>query len=64
MILFPYKICFLPHAFLLQSFKAMIESKYSLVFVLVPGIQEFLKQHSRSDETCKMIRKAIQVITN
>jgi len=42
----------------------MIESNYSLVFVLVPGIQEFLKQHSRDDETCKMIRKAIQVITN
>jgi len=39
----------------------MIESKHNIIFVLVPGMTEYLKQHTRSDDTLRMIKKAIKV---
>ena len=39
----------------------MVNSGTKLIFVLLPGVKEFLKQHSKSDKTCAMIKRALEV---
>jgi len=39
----------------------MIKSKSKLIFVLVPGIRQHLKQHSAENDTLRMARSAVKV---
>ena len=39
----------------------MINSKTKLIFILVPGIREYIKQHGAHDDTCRVISRAIKV---
>jgi len=39
----------------------MIESKSRIIFVLVPGIREYIKQHGREEDTQRMIKRATLV---
>ncbi|XP_078494879.1 uncharacterized protein LOC144749712 [Ciona intestinalis] len=44
-----------------QSFMKMIDSGRKVIFILVPGIKEFIKQEGNEDETCRMIDRAIKL---
>ena len=39
----------------------MINSGTKLIFVLLPGVKEFLKQHSKTDKTYALIIRALEV---
>ncbi|XP_078494494.1 X-linked interleukin-1 receptor accessory protein-like 2 [Ciona intestinalis] len=45
-----------------QSFMKMIDSGRKVIFILVPGIQEFIKQKgSEGDACCKMVCRALKL---
>nr|CAB3260461.1 uncharacterized protein LOC100175496 [Phallusia mammillata] len=44
-----------------KSFHSMIESNHKMIFVIVPGTREYIKQHSNVDETHLMIRRALKL---
>ena len=39
----------------------MINSRSKLIFILLPGIKEHLKQHAKEDETFALIQRAVKV---
>jgi len=39
----------------------MVSSGTKLIFVLTPGVEAYLKQHSKTDDVCKLIKRALQV---
>jgi len=41
----------------------MIESRSRLIFILPPGVKEYIKQRSVYDETHRMIQRALEVHT-
>ena len=40
----------------------MIKSKSKLIFILVPGMREYLRQHSSGDDTVRMVQRAAKVL--
>ena len=48
----------------LQSFNKMINSRSKLIFILLPGVQEYLKQNSKTDDVYKMIVSVMKVTMN
>ncbi|XP_076813056.1 uncharacterized protein LOC143459699 [Clavelina lepadiformis] len=44
-----------------KGFEDMINSKTKLIFILVPGIREYIKQHGAHDDTCRVISRAIKI---
>nr|CAB3260447.1 uncharacterized protein LOC100175496 [Phallusia mammillata] len=44
-----------------ESFLAMIESGSKIVFVLVPGMKEHIKKQAATDDTYRMIQRAIKL---
>ena len=39
----------------------MVNSGTRIVFVLFPGVKDFMKQYSKNNETYAMIRRALKV---
>jgi len=39
----------------------MVNSGTKLIFVLLPGVKEHLKQHAKTDSTYVMIKRALEV---
>ena len=48
----------------LQGFNEMINSRSKLIFILLPGVQEHLKQNSKTDDVYKMIVSVMKVTMN
>nr|CAB3266069.1 single Ig IL-1-related receptor-like [Phallusia mammillata] len=44
-----------------QGFITMIESGSKMVFVLVPGMKEYINQHADTDDTYRMIKRATKI---
>jgi len=40
----------------------MINSRSKLIFILLPGIKEYLKQHAKNDSSCELIQRALKVL--
>ena len=47
-----------------QGFDEMINCRSKLIFILLPGIKEYLKQHATDDVACSVIQRAIKVSSN
>ncbi|XP_076811330.1 uncharacterized protein LOC143457054 [Clavelina lepadiformis] len=44
-----------------QVFQAMIDSRTKIIFIMVPGIKQYLKQHAVKDDACNLIQAAIKL---
>ncbi|CAK8683896.1 unnamed protein product [Clavelina lepadiformis] len=44
-----------------QVFQAMIDSRTKIIFIMVPGIKQYLKQHAVKDDACHLIQAAIKL---
>ncbi|XP_076819037.1 interleukin-1 receptor accessory protein-like 1 [Clavelina lepadiformis] len=44
-----------------QAFQTMIASKTKIIFILIPGIKEYLKQHAKTNDACLLIRTALKI---
>ncbi|XP_076811240.1 X-linked interleukin-1 receptor accessory protein-like 2 isoform X1 [Clavelina lepadiformis] len=44
-----------------QAFQTMIDSKTKIIFILVPGMKEYLKQHAMKETACRLIQAAIKL---
>ena len=49
------------YRYFLQGFNETVNSGTKIIFVLLPGVKEFLKQHSKTDITHAAIRRALKV---
>lgn len=49
------------YVIVLQGLEAMIQSGCKIVFILPPGIQEYLKQNSGNQTLCRTAERAIKV---
>ena len=47
--------------YFLQGFEEMINSRSKIIFILLPGIKEYLKQHAKENHSCELILRAIKV---
>jgi len=45
----------------MQGFEEMIKRDSKLIFVLLPGIKEYIKQHSSNDKSFRLVQAAIKV---
>ena len=54
-------LCMLLTNISIQGFEEMIHSRTKLIFILLPGIKEYVKQHSRNDDSCRLMQRAIEV---
>ena len=49
------------HIFL-QGFNEMVNSgKTKIIFILLPGVKEFLNQHSKENDTYAAVQRALKV---
>jgi len=42
----------------------MVSSGTKLIFILLPGVKEFLKQHSKTNNNYALVKRALEVSTN
>jgi len=60
-----HKIAIYLHIFCkLQGFKDMVNSGTKLIFILLPGVKEFLKQYSKTKNNYALVKRALDVSSN